>query len=274
MNNKTLFYPELTFEEAKELIKHGADVNKIEYGRDGTPLFYIEDIKILKLFIQHGADVNAKDDEGLTYLFYNGTQKKFEFLIKNGANVNARDKNGCTPLHFYHDYHVTKILIDNDADVNAKDIDGHTPLHNVSDTNIATLLINHGADTNAIDHNTFSPLYYHILYSNKDIVLFLIEKNAKLNIPSRSGLALDILYQSIFSEKDQIAQSFIKYGAIAGKIKTYDFYRDLFTKKQQDAFDMFKSICAEDNDFYQMCLAYQEGMKNNVAMDIKEMEIL
>jgi ankyrin repeat protein len=273
MNNKTLFDPEITFEEAEELIKHGADVNfQNKYGE--TSLFYIEDIKILKLFIQHGADVNAKDTEGFTYLFYNGTPKKFRFLIKNGADINARDQNRCTPLHFHHDYHVTKILIYHGADVNAKDIDGHTPLHSASDTNIATLLINNGADINAMDHNTFSPLYYHILYSNKDIVLFLLEKNAKLNIPSCSGLALDILYQSVFSEKNQIAQSFINHGAIAGKIKTYDFYRDLFTKAQQDAFDMFKSICADDNDFYQMCLAYNEGMKNNVAMDIKEMNIL
>jgi ankyrin repeat protein len=95
-------------------------------------------------------------------------------LIKNGADVNYQSE-GYTPLFFVKTIDVAQLLIDHGADVNAKDIDGHTPLHNVSDTNIAILLINHGADTNAIDHNTFSPLYYHILYSNKDIVLFLIE---------------------------------------------------------------------------------------------------
>lgn len=54
--------------------------------------------------VRGGADVNARDKDGVTPLHraaaLNGNPEVIYTLIQLGADVNARDKNGWTPLHW------------------------------------------------------------------------------------------------------------------------------------------------------------------------------
>ena len=209
---KTLFDYDITLEEADELIKNGANVNEQHHHDQCTPIFYVKNLKIIELFIKHG------------------------------ANVNAKDKNGFTPL-----FHIRDKYVD-----------------------VAKLLIKHGADVNARDNYKFSPIFYK---SNIEIIELFINHGALLNIRDIYGLSpLDRIAE--FEERTASAKLLIAHGAIAGTRDGYQTYRDLFTVEQQKAFDAFASITSNDNDFYKMCLAYQESIKNNIKIEINDMEIL
>ena len=68
--------------------------------------------------------------------------------IAAGADVNAKDVDGINPLHYatWTDHKETvELLIDKGADVNAKDAAGNTPLDlSISKLEIAALLRKHG----------------------------------------------------------------------------------------------------------------------------------
>ena len=59
-------------------------------------------LRVVKLLLQHGADVSAKDKGGLVPLHNACSYGHFEvteLLIQHGANVNAMDLWQFTPLH-------------------------------------------------------------------------------------------------------------------------------------------------------------------------------
>ena len=60
-----------------------------------------ESIEALKLMLEHGADVNAANDQGETALHgaaQRGADRVVQFLAERGARLDARTKRGRTPL--------------------------------------------------------------------------------------------------------------------------------------------------------------------------------
>jgi ankyrin repeat protein len=109
-------------------------------------------IKAVKQHLAAGADVNAKDDGGVTTLQYaasRGHKELAELLIAEGADINAKDEDGHTPLHqaaLDGQKEVAELLIAKGADVNAKDESGETPLDRATGKT-ADLLRKHGGKT-------------------------------------------------------------------------------------------------------------------------------
>ena len=130
----------------------------------------VGNIEAVKQHLAAGADVNAKDDWGMTPLFYaaaEGHKEIVELLIAADADVNVADMSSMTPLHFavvFGHKEIVELLIANGADVNAKGGDvGLTPLHFApfnGHKEIAELLIANGADVNANDIGGGTPLDY------------------------------------------------------------------------------------------------------------------
>ena len=103
------------------LLDRGADINAKDIGGDtaltysgqpqidpttGLPKTFTSDdeiieVKICKLLLDKGADINAKDSEGMTALMYaasSGQTNMVEFFLDKGADINAKDKAGHTAL--------------------------------------------------------------------------------------------------------------------------------------------------------------------------------
>jgi ankyrin repeat protein len=221
-----------------------------------------------RLYISHGADVNAINNDGQTPLFNACTKDIAQLLISHGADVNKADYKLRTPLHLIYNVSILKLLIDNKADINAKTNDGSTPLHyHHGNIKALRLLIKNGADVN--DKNRSLSTVLHRANSTK-IIKFLIDKGANLNQVDNSGVTpLDMIY------KEDEARLLINANGLGREIKTYKKFRNLFTKDQQEAFDTFASIANnDDNFFFQMCLTYQNDQQNHIKIEIKDMEIL
>ncbi|MDE6737370.1 MAG: ankyrin repeat domain-containing protein [Treponemataceae bacterium] len=122
-----------------------------------------------KVCIKLGADVNAKDDNGMTVLMtaaIAGNTDIAELLIKAGAEMHVEGDNGLTALMtaaYSGNKDTAELLIKAGADMNAKNNDGLTALmyavhYEQKDT--ADLLIKLGANPNATDRRNWSALSY------------------------------------------------------------------------------------------------------------------
>ncbi|XP_069672146.1 ankyrin-3-like [Periplaneta americana] len=144
-----------------------------------------------KLLLQKGADVNAKDRDGLTTLHCTAFKGYFEMaslLLECGADPNLRDDNGRTALHIaaqYLPHHPTfvDLLLQNSANVETTTQEGWTALHSSTFSGnlvCAQMLVRHGADVNALTHEGATPLSLAKQEGHIACVEWLLEVGAQL----------------------------------------------------------------------------------------------
>ena len=179
----------------KVLIDAGVDVNAKDH-EGKTLLHTCKDRSIARILIDAGADVNAKDHEGQTPLYRKIGKPDIEdiavlkCLIDAGADVNVKDPKGQTPLHSCQVATVAKFFIEAGADIHARDHEGKTPLHTCKAFDVLKALIEAGADVNAKDHAGKTPLH---TCQNIYAAFELIKAGADINAKDNAGnLALSI----------------------------------------------------------------------------------
>ncbi len=156
------------------------------------------DIEQVRLLISKGADVNARDEKGMTPLYYAaryGRKEVAELLISKGADVNVKeDRWGGTPLSWtamgdHRD--LAELLIANGANVNSKGHYGWTPLHDAAwggARHVADLLLAKKADISAqAEKWAATPLHAAAYQGHKDVAELLIAKGADVNTKGIEG---------------------------------------------------------------------------------------
>lgn len=142
---------------------------------------------IVKLLLEHHADVSIKNRIGWTPLFYAssaGQSEIAEMLIQHGAEVSPRDNRGDTPLC-------------------AASLQGRT--------NIISILLAHGADINTFNNqNGYTPLHWALLTGNEPTVALLLEHGANVNAKDFFGRTP--LTAVIRSGKTNIIELLRRYG--------------------------------------------------------------
>ena len=117
---------------------------------------------VTRLLLEHGADINARNDNGSTPLHLaaeDGSLEVVRVLLEHGANVGVQDNEGRTPLYVaaagYERVEVVRMLLEHGANVGAKDNRGRTPLHAAAAGNrggVVRVLLEHGAVVAAEDN--------------------------------------------------------------------------------------------------------------------------
>lgn len=180
------------------MIEKGADV-KAKTIDCVTPLHIASangNRDLVALLLKHGADINAKSNNGDTALTKSAKDNKeiALFLVDHGANVSyASFPNGHTALHWAAAHNNPKLatrLLQDGADVNVANRNGRTPLHTAAEQNskeVIDLLIEHGANVNALNVANESPLILALRNNHKDASLQLLQLGADAKGRSKDG---------------------------------------------------------------------------------------
>ncbi len=157
-----------TVEGIESLLEQGADVNYADNDDGHTAL--IEAARnghtgLVRLLIEHGADVNHTTSFGTTALIYaaeKGYKEIIELLLAQRAEVNLANEAGATALTWAAQRghkEIAELLIAHGADVNCKTERGNTPLKLAlfkSRRKLGTLLIGYGASITPTLENDYS----------------------------------------------------------------------------------------------------------------------
>ncbi|MCK4935754.1 MAG: ankyrin repeat domain-containing protein [Elusimicrobiales bacterium] len=211
-------------ETVRSLINSGVNIN-IKYEPYGfTPLHiacFKGHLEIVKLLLENGAAINAKDEKNPTPLHVasiQGHTKIAKLLIENKADMGDKasynlthlkstcEKNKAGPENFLHsdssdinnqkgtplymaciegNLEIVKLLIEKGSYIETKGENNNTLLHiacNCGYLGIVKLLIEKGININAKDNNNITPLLNASNHGHTEIVKLLLSKGADANI--------------------------------------------------------------------------------------------
>ena len=191
-------------------------------------------ISVVRLLLEHGADVHAQDKVHTTPLQLascNGMAEIARVLLDAGAAANSKGLNGRSPLHaavggghsplIDHYVLIAKLLLERGADVDVPDDDGRTSLHLASyfgKVEMALALLNAGAYTNAKDREGQTPLHVVVTSQYPDesegdrvsIVQLLLDHGADTNAKDNNHATP--LYLASFHERTEVTALLLQYG--------------------------------------------------------------
>lgn len=206
----------------ENLLMNGANPDKRIGNDDGDPILFRaimkNSLEMVQILIKYKADVNIVNKNKMTPLMVAvkiGNTEITLLLVKNGADVNAKLENGHDALvillgldDFEQKTEIAKCLI-------PQEVRSFIFLNNLVDktnkiknsVNKFKFMIENGASVDSKDEKTGETILMRaVIYSNKEIVEYLIKKGANVNIESKRRktalqLAKSNRYESSLSEE-------------------------------------------------------------------------
>jgi len=169
-----------------------ADIND-----DFTNAAMVGNLPQVKSLLDQGADVKARHPQlgktALSLAVMNGHADVVEFLLEHGADVNTKDDTGTalSDAATYGKEDVVKVLLAHGANINAKGGSlGETALSAASRSgyvDIVQILLEHDANINATNALGKTPLTMATLQGQDEVVKVLVAHGAK-ETPKRGGI--------------------------------------------------------------------------------------
>lgn len=171
------------------------------YGHNkNTPLHLMAgagNLSIVKLLIENGADINAKDSYGIWTPLYSAVAGNHleiaKYLVDKGAEINIKnDLAQWTPIYGAAEegnFEIVKFLVDKGVEINVPNSSSRwPPIYGAARAGhlaIVKYLVEKGAEINVTDDSKpWTPLYGAAEGGNLSIVKFLVENGADVNADS------------------------------------------------------------------------------------------
>ena len=234
-------------EAIKQHIVDGADVNALHF--EMPPLTWaalMGQTQAAELLLQHGADVNGRNEDDNTALHlavFLGHAETVELLLKSGADVNVKNDDDATPVDMLRvPWEMTRLLtrpmgieleqeqveagkakIRELLGVDAKPRAEILPNFQNNSTDVWAAArtgdlkaikhyIEAGGDVNALDNGfQLSAMSWGALHGQTEIVQLLIESGAEVNIKSGDGATP--LHSAAFFGRTDVAKLLLENGA-------------------------------------------------------------
>ena len=175
---------------ALSLAVHCPTMSWMDQNDPATVAHYDQALSTVSVLLQAGADVNARDEGGLTALMRARSPRMVKLLLAHGAKVNLQTKDGSTALMYSAGSFQTEELnnlLAAGADVNARDNDGKTAFICAIDSDVGIpngdavkALLVAGANINARDNQGKTALRYALDGNETDEIPFLKKIGARL----------------------------------------------------------------------------------------------
>ena len=199
---------------------------------NNIPLHYAintKNIKIIKMLLDGGSDVNMTDNRNYNSLQLAVYSKNLEIVnlivksdIKIKININNKSKNGESALHIACNFQledIVQLLIKHNIDVNIQDFNNEfTALHysvNLNNIKITNMLLKGQANANIQDFLGNTAIHYAIIESNNNILGILLNSKYTKNIINLnlynidSKLPIHLLLEQNIKEKDSNSSSYM-----------------------------------------------------------------
>lgn len=257
----------------KLLLECGADTNKsAEYGviYGDTPLHAAtlsnsdDDVKIVKLLLSYGANVNTKGVSHIHQGRGTGFSGGYTPLL-NAAGVIPVNESEEEDSEYISNIEVVKLLLAHGADANAIDAKGCTALYRAlgsSSLDIMELLLKHGTDVNLRNKEDGGTILHEAAYFGwPEEVQFLIAHGA--NVHSRDFDGETPLHRAALGRRMDVVSVLVNNGADIHAISKRNETPQTFLDEPNDTEPIFLS----DKDKHPFALVVTDGL--NIRRKLK-----
>ncbi|EOO04060.1 putative ankyrin repeat-containing protein [Phaeoacremonium minimum UCRPA7] len=148
-------------------------------------------LEVFDLLLEHNADVNAKDSDGVPVLIHavksNSQGDSFvRRLLEHDADVNILDSDNNGALYYAAEnghQELVELLLEKNAAVNQVSTAGVTPLYfAVPEPEIARVLLEKGADPDLARSYGFTALMFAAWFKHTETLEYLLKHNASVDL--------------------------------------------------------------------------------------------
>ncbi|KAF8245126.1 ankyrin [Wilcoxina mikolae CBS 423.85] len=184
--------------------------------------------RTLRLLLEKGAEVEARDVYGITALILLAQQRDpdhnlVRLLLENGAEVEAKDPAGRTAfimlaLQHSPDYRLLRLLLENGAEVDAKDPAGRTALILLAqqrnpDHDLLRLLLENGAEVEAKDPTGKTALMLLVRQRSPDFNSLRLLLDHGANVNANYDEDITVLHEAARVGNLDVIKMLVKRGA-------------------------------------------------------------